>query len=95
MNFGSNSSNSLNINEAIALLKADYVLVSFKDNLRYIFLYENHKVSVKSKNFNISLPLTDFIENFKGFKFTLIEKTDQKINLEKDLDYYKNIQKKQ
>ena len=95
MNFSSNSSNSLNINEAIALLKADYVLVSFKDNLRYAFLYENHKVSVKSKNFNISLSLTDFIENFKDFKFTLIEKTDQEINLEKDLDYYKNIQKKQ
>lgn len=95
MNFSSSSSNSLNINEAIALLKADYVLVSFKDNQRYIFLYENHKVSVKSKNFNISLPLTDFIESFKDFKFTLIEKTDQEINLEKDLDYYKNIQKKQ
>ena len=95
MNFGSNSSNSLNINEAIALLKSEYVLVSFKDNLRYVFLYENHKVSVKSKNFNISLPLTDFMENFKDFKFTLIEKTDQEINLEKDLDYYKNIQKKQ
>lgn len=95
MNFGSNSSNSLNINEAIALLKTDYVLVSFKDNLRYIFLYENHKVSVKSKNFNISLSLTDFIESFKDFKFTLIEKVGQEINLEKDLDYYKNIQKKQ
>lgn len=95
MNFSSNSSNSLNINEAIALLKADYVLVSFIDNLRYIFLYENHKVSVKSKNFNISLSLTDFIESFKDFKFTLIEKVDQEINLEKDLDYYKNIQKKQ
>ena len=95
MNFSSNSSNSLNINEAIALLKADYVLISFKDNLRYIFLYENHKVSVKSKNFNISLSLTDFIESFKDFKFTLIEKVDQEINLEKDLDYYKNIQKKQ
>lgn len=95
MNFSSGSSNSLNINEAIALLKSEYVLVSFKDNLRYVFLYENHKVSVKSKNFNISLPLADFIENFKDFKFTLIEKSDQEINLEKDLDYYKNIQKKQ
>lgn len=95
MNFSSNSPNSLNINEAIALLKSDYVLVSFKDNLRYVFLYENHKVSVKTKNFNISLPLTDFMENFKDFKFTLIEKSDQEINLEKDLDYYKNIQKKQ
>lgn len=95
MNFSSDSSNSLNINEAIALLKADYVLVSFKDNLRYIFLYENHKVSVKSKNFNISLSLTDFIESFKDFKFILIEKVDQEINLEKGLDYYKNIQKKQ
>lgn len=95
MNFGSNSSNSLNINEAIALLKSEYVLVSFKDNLRYVFLYENHKVSVKTKNFNISLPLTDFAESFKDFKFTLIEKSNQEINLEKDLDYYKNIQKKQ
>ena len=95
MNFSSNSSNILNINEAIALLKSEYVLVSFKDNLRYVFLYENHKVSVKSKNFNISLPLTDFMESFKDFKFTLVEKSDQEINLEKDLDYYKNIQKKQ
>ena len=95
MNFSSSSSNSLNINEAIALLKSEYVLVSFKDNLRYVFLYENHKVSVKTKNFNISLSLTDFTENFKDFKFTLIEKSDQEINFEKDLDYYKNIQKKQ
>ena len=86
MNFSSSSSNSLNINEAIALLKSEYLLVSFKDNLRYVFLYENHKVSVKSKNFNISLPLTDFMESFKDFKFNV--KAPKKIELEEYMNSY-------
>ena len=95
MNFQSNKIDKLNINEALKLLKNQYVLVSYKDNQRYVFLIQENKVLIKTANFSLVSSISDFIDNFKNFNFGLIENQDEEINLEKDLDYYKNIQKRQ
>ena len=95
MNFQSNKINKLNITEALKLLKNRYVLVSYKDNQRYVFLMQENKVLIKTVNFSLTTSTSDFIDNFSDFNFALIETQDEEINLEKDLDYYKNIQKRQ
>lgn len=95
MNFQSNKINKLNITEALKLLKNQYVLVSYKDNQRYVFLMQENKVLIKTVNFSLTTSTGDFIDNFSDFNFALIETQDEEINLEKDLDYYKNIQKRQ
>lgn len=95
MNFSSKSNDYLTIDQAIKLLKDGYVLLSYKDNLRYIFMLKEHYVVIKSFIFSFTLTITDFNENFKDFKFSLIKDETDEINLSKDLDYYKNIQKKQ
>ena len=95
MNFQSNKINKLNINEALKLLKNQYVLVSYKDNQRYVFLIQENKVLIKTGNFSLVSSINDFVDNFKNFNFGLIENQGEEINLEKDLDYYKNIQKRQ
>ena len=95
MNFSSKSNDYLTINQAIKLLKDGYLLLSYKDNLRYIFMLKEHYVVIKSSKFSFTLTITDFNENFKDFKFSLIKDETDEINLSKDLDYYKNIQKQQ
>lgn len=88
--------NSLNIYQAEKLLLDGYVLLSIVNDKRYIFIYENKQINIHTSSFKISLKLKDFINNFSSFKFSLIEDNDQEnVSLLKDLDYYKNIQKKQ
>ena len=95
MNFSSKNHDYLTIEQAIKLLKEGYVLLSYKDHLRYIFIFEEPRIVVKSVKFSFKLTINDFKDNFKDFKFSLIKDENEEINLNKDLDYYKNIQKKQ
>lgn len=95
MNFSSKNDDYLTIDQATKLLKEGYVLLSYKDDLRYIFIFEEHRIVVKSFKFSFKLTINDFKDNFKDFKFSLIKDENEEINLNKDLDYYKNIQKKQ
>ena len=95
MNFSSKSNDYLTIEQAIKLLKEGYVLLSYKDDLRYIFIFEERRIVIKSVKFSFKLTINDFKDNFKDFKFSLIKDENEEINLNKDLDYYKNIQKKQ
>ncbi len=95
MNFSSKNDEYLTIDQATKLLKEGYVLLSYKDELRYIFIFEKHLIVVKSVKFSFKLTINDFKDNFKDFKFSLIKDENEEINLNKDLDYYKNIQKKQ
>ena len=95
MNFSSKNDDYLTIDQATKLLKEGYVLLSYKDDLRYIFIFEKHHIVVKSVKFSFKLTINDFKDNFKNFKFSLIKDENEEINLNKDLDYYKNIQKKQ
>ena len=95
MNFSSKNDDYLTIDQATKLLKEGYVLLSYKDDLRYIFIFEEHRIVVKSVKFSFKLTINDFKANFKDFKFSLIKDENEEINLNKDLDYYKNIQKKQ
>ena len=95
MNFSSKNDGYLAIDQATKLLKEGYVLLSYKDELRYIFIFEERRIVVKSVKFSFKLTINDFKDNFKDFKFSLIKDENEEINLNKDLDYYKNIQKKQ
>ena len=95
MNFSSKNDEYLTIDQATKLLKEGYVLLSYKDELRYIFIFEEHRTVIKSVKFSFKLTINDFKDNFKNFKFSLIKDENEEINLNKDLDYYKNIQKKQ
>ena len=95
MNFSSKNDDYLTIDQATKLLKEGYILLSYKDELRYIFIFEEHHIVVKSVKFSFKLTINDFKDNFKDFKFSLIKDENEEINLNKDLDYYKNIQKKQ
>lgn len=95
MNFSSKNDEYLTIDQATKLLKEGYVLLSYKDELRYIFIFEERRIVVKSVKFSFKLTINDFKDNFKDFKFSLIKDENEEINLNKDLDYYKNIQKKQ
>lgn len=95
MNFSSKNDDYLTIEQATKLLKEGYVLLSYKDDLRYIFIFKEHRIVVKSVKFSFKLTINDFKDNFKDFKFSLIKDENEEINLNKDLDYYKNIQKKQ
>ena len=95
MNFSSKNDDYLTIDQATKLLKEGYVLLSYKDELRYIFIFEERRIVVKSVKFSFKLTINDFKDNFKDFKFSLIKDENEEINLNKDLDYYKNIQKKQ
>ena len=60
----------------------------------FYYLIKN-RIVVKSVKFSFKLTINDFKDNFKDFKFSLIKDENEEINLNKDLDYYKNIQKKQ
>ena len=42
----------MNINEAAKLLIDGYVLSSFAENTRFIFLYENRQICVYSDKYN-------------------------------------------
>ena len=87
----------LDINEAKRLLKNGYVLSSNEDSKRHIFIYENNVINIYSSSYKISLSLTNFIENYKDFKFTLIDvkENENALDLLKDEQYYSKIQKKQ
>ena len=95
MNFSSKNDEYLTIDQATKLLKEGYVLLSYKDELRYIFIFEERRIVVKSVKFSFKLTINDFKDKFEDFKFSLIKDENEEINLNKDLDYYKNIQKKQ
>lgn len=88
----------INILNATKLLKAGYVLCSYHNSTRFIFIYENNEVKIHTSSYKVSLNISDFIEQFKSFSFYLIEENSsdkEKVDEKKDIDYYMNIQAKQ
>ena len=87
----------INAKDAITLLKSGYVLEAFSDNNHYIFVFENNKVAVSSKDFNAKLSPLDFLEIFKDYLFSPIknDKKKKKIDSSKDNEYYSKLQKRQ
>lgn len=87
----------IGIKEALTLLKSGYVLEAFSDNNHYIFVFENNKVNVTSKDFNAKLLSLDFQEIFKNYLFSPIKDDEQneKIDSLKDNEYYSKLQSKQ
>ena len=87
----------INAKDAITLLKSGYVLEAFSDNNHYIFVFENNKIAVSSKDFNAKLSALDFLEIFKDYLFLPIKDDEQneKIDSSKDNEYYTKLQKRQ
>lgn len=86
----------MNINEAAKLLIDGYVLSSFAENTRFIFLYENRQICVYSDKYNSKISLDLFKNIYKNFVFDAIE-TDEKFAEDrlKDIEYYQKLQKHQ
>lgn len=87
----------LDINEALTLLKSNYILEAFNDNNHYVFSFEENKIHVNSKDFNAKLNLYDFKEIFKDYMFSPIkdDNNQEKIDSLKDSEYYSKLQNKQ
>lgn len=86
----------MNINEATKLLIDGYVLSSFVENIRFIFLYENRQIFVYSDKYSSKISLDLFKNIYKDFVFDAIE-TDEKFAEDKlkDIEYYQKLQKHQ
>ena len=87
----------LDINEAFTLLKSNYVLESFNENAHYTFVFDENKIIVSSKDFNAKLNPYDFKEIFKDYLFSPIKdhNNEEKIDPQKDNEYYSKLQNKQ
>ncbi len=88
----------INILNATKLLKSGYVLCSYHENIRFLFICENNEVKIHTSSYKVSMKINDFIDQFQTFSFYLIEDSSQdkeKVDEKKDIDYYMNIQAKQ
>ena len=63
----------MNINEAAKLLIDGYVLSSFAENTRFIFLYENRQICVYSDKYNSKISLDLFKNIYKELFLTLLK----------------------
>ncbi len=88
--------NIIYIKDALSLLKSGYVLESYDNENRLIFVYENTKIYIYSAKYTLNLDINDFIELYKDYKFTPIKNNDgESIDLKKDEEYYSSLQKHQ
>lgn len=86
----------LYIKDAIKLLKEDYVLESFSNNEKMVFVKENARIAVYSGKYNAYVSFTDFENLYKDFTFFPIKENEREtIDLKKDEEYYSSIQKRQ
>lgn len=87
---------SIYVEDALKILKDDYVLEAKVDNNRYIFVKENGKIAVYSQKYTVFVGFSDFLSLYNTFTFFPLENKEKSlIDLKKDEEYYSSIQKRQ
>lgn len=87
---------SFYVKEAYKLLKDGYVLESFFEGNRLVFIKEKAQIAVYSDKYTVFIGDLDFLDLYKDYTFSPIkEKEKETIDLKKDEEYYSSIQKKQ
>ncbi len=87
---------NLKIYNILKLMNDGYSFISYVNNEEVTFFIDSDNVIAISNYYRLKLNKTDFMKLYKDNEFMLKEDIDKvKMDLNKDLEYYSKIQKRQ